>query len=469
MKPAHNLTTSLLAALTACLLFSQCRFTASPESSLPAQWIYMDKNTVLYAGDWIGDNHCLRAMNGAPVRIEAIRGEGKENIPYTYNVHDGIPYVGTLTEDDCIMFRIPSGDLGKGSHIEIDAVLVSNPSSPKYFIIEYYEDRVWKSISEDLLQVPENPALKYSFLCTGLSHGEPHEYTSIYQTITLDSKVKDGELKIRFRAVGNYTCCGECPSPDADDGSIGFANFGYTGAYIADLGTSVPSDTTDILCLGNSFTYFSNAPSMMKEIAWSQGHYFNVKANLKGGQTLAQHTTRILTRHLAEAGSYDYVIFQDQSQNPARYASDTLKYTGVAKGYMDLCELVLPHSPGCQVIMEQTWAYPAFGYGGFENYRNFTRLLEEGATIMAAQNGGLVSPIGNAFEIIWNENRHTISLYDSDAKHQSHYGSYLKACVNYLMITQEPFSDTAADCGLEPWKAATLRAAAEKAVFATSS
>ena len=84
---------------------------------------------------------------------------------------------------------------------------------------------------------------------------------------------------------------------------------------------------------------------------------------------------------------------------------------------------------------------------------------------MASQNGGIVSPIGNAYEIIWNENKDLIRLYDSDAKHQSHYGSYLKACVNYLMITGEPFSGSPADCGLEPSKAAILRDAAERAVF----
>ena len=87
---------------------------------------------------------------------------------------------------------------------------------------------------------------------------------------------------------------------------------------------------------------------------------------------------------------------------------------------------------------------------------------------MAAQNGANVSPIGNAYKIIWDEKRKEIRLFDSDSKHQSHYGSYLKACVNYLMITGEPFSDNVADCGLEPWKAATLRAVAERVVLKES-
>ena len=463
MKPFKNLTVLLSAALLSCIFLSQCQSQEASELS-SAQWLFMDKNTPLYAEYWVGEGHHINAMNGSQARIEAVRTSAKEQTPFSYSIVDGTPYVGTLTQDDYILFRVPAGNMGKGSHVEVDAVLVSNPSSPKYFIIEYQEGGEWKSLGEDVYPVPENPDMKYSFICSGLGQGEPHEYTSVYQTITLDSNVKDGELLIRFRAVGEYTCSGEPNDPSADDGSIGFATFGYTGAYIADYGTSVPTDTTDILCLGNSFTYFSNAPSMIKEIAWSQGHYFNVKASLKGGQTLGQHTTRVLTRHLAGYGEYDYVFFQDQSQNPARYASDPKGYAPVAEDYMKLSGLVQSYSPECKIIMEQTWAYPAFRFGGFGDFDTFTNLLKEGAEKMAAQNGGLVSPIGEAYRIIWNESPE-ISLYDSDAKHQSHYGSYLKACVNYLMITGEPFHGTPADCSLEPSKAATIRAAAERAVL----
>ncbi len=48
---------------------------------------------------------------------------------------------------------------------------------------------------------------------------------------------------------------------------------------------------------------------------------------------------------------------------------------------------------------------------------------------------------------------------------ESHYGTYLKACVNYIMITGQTFNGTPADCGLEPEKAAYLRKVAETVVF----
>ena len=83
---------------------------------------------------------------------------------------------------------------------------------------------------------------------------------------------------------------------------------------------------------------------------------------------------------------------------------------------------------------------------------------------MAARNGAEVSPIGEAFEVVYNENK-AIRLFDTDSKHQSHYGAYLKACVNYLVITGEPFKGKVADCVVEPEKAAYLRRVAEKVVL----
>lgn len=455
---------SIIAAAAAVCNLVQCSNPVTCKDEFPARWIFMERNTPLYAGNWTSDGHFINAMNGSPARITAVRDKSRENVPFEYKDINGSPFVGTLCENDYLLFSIPVKQLEKGSCIEIEAAVVSNPDSPKYFIIEYQEDGRWKSTPENLRTVPENPQLKYSFACSGIGKGEDHEYTSVYQAFRLDRKISGRELKIRFRAVGDMTCCGRAQDPEAQDGAIGFVDYGFNGAYIQNYGTAVPADTSRILCLGNSFTYFSNAPSMLKEIAWSQGHYFDIRAHLKGGRTLGQHTGLMLTAHEISAGAYNIAILQDQSQNPARYAAEPEKCAEVMQDYLALSDMVLEYSPECRIILEQTWAYPSQKAGGFGDYGTFARLLDEGAKAMAGQNGGEVSPIGKAFEAVYRENR-DIRLYDTDNKHQSHYGTYLKACVNYLLITGSPFSGTPADCGLEPDKAEYLRKAAEKAVL----
>ncbi len=430
----------------------------------PALWIFMESNTTLYAGNWTSDRHFINTMNGSPAQITAVRDKSRETIPFYYEDVNGRPFVSTLCENDFLLFSVPVKNLGKGSNIEIEATIISSSDSPKYFIIEYLEAGKWKSIQENLRPIPEKPDLKYSFACSGIAKGANHEYTSVYQTFRLGRKINGGSLKIRFRATGGITCSGRPQDPHSPDGAIGLAGHGFNGAYIQNYGLSVPADTTRILCIGNSFTYFSNAPSMLKEIAWSQGHYFNIRAHLKGGQTLGQHRGLTLTANEISYGNYDIAILQDQSQNPARYAAEPEKYGNVPLDYLALSDMVLEYSPECRIILEQTWAYPAQESGGFGDYMTFTGLLDEGTHYMAGQNGGEVSPIGKAFETVFKENR-GICLYDTDDKHQSHYGTYLKACVNYIMITGQTFNGTPADCGLEPEKAAYLRKVAETVVF----
>ena len=462
MKKIHI---SSVVALAVTVLFSvQCDRKNLPVNEYPAQWIFNEKNTPLYAENWVNEPHVIKAMNGSAAYITAERSTENQGKPLEYTDMNGNPFVSTLTKDDCILFCMPADGLAKGSNIEIEAALISNPSSPKYFIVEYLEDGKWKHVEEDVRPLPENPAMVYSFRCSGIGDGEPHEYTSVFQTITLKSRVKGPEFKVRFRAVGDFTCNGHPQSSDAKDGGIGFVHHGFNGAYIQNYGTTVPADTTDILCIGNSFTYFSSVPSMMKEIAWSQGHYFNIKASLKGGQTLGQHTGRILTKEVAEYGNYDVAFFQDQSQTPARYAQDPEKHRHVAEDYLELSGMVQAYSPGIRIVMEQTWAYPSQRFGGFGDFATFTDLLDEGAHKLAAMNIAEVSHIGDAFEIVYNENK-DIRLYDTDNKHQSHYGAYLKACVNYLTVTGEAFSGTVAACGLEKGKAEYLQKIAEKTVL----
>ena len=460
MKNRHILTLFAIAATAFCL--TQCGRTTSSEEAFPGLWIFNERNTPLYAGDWVSGPNVIGAMNGSPAYIKAVRADGSED--FLYKESNGNSYVETLVKDDYLLFCVPSVNLEKGSSIEVEAALISSPASPKYFIIEYYEGGRWKPAETGLMRVPEAPELEYSFINSGIPDGEPHEYTSVYQTITLEKAIRNGDLRIRFRAVGDFTCDGSPQSAAAENGAIGFVHHGFNGAYIQNYGTAEMKDTTRILCIGNSFTYFSNTASMLKEIAWSQGHYFDLKASLKGGQTLGQHAGRVLTNKLARDGGYDFAFLQDQSQTPARYAADPERHANVPEDYLAVSDMVLKHSPECRLIMEQTWAYPSQRFGGFGDFATFTDLLDEGAHRMAALNGAEVSPIGNAFEVVYNENK-SIRLYDTDSKHQSHYGAYLKACVNYLMITGEPFEGKVADCTLESDKADYLRRVAEKVVL----
>ena len=48
-------------------------------------------------------------------------------------------------------------------------------------------------------------------------------------------------------------------------------------------------DTTRVLCIGNSFTYYFDSHLKLAEIALSQGHYIDMTAAYVGGYTFNRH------------------------------------------------------------------------------------------------------------------------------------------------------------------------------------
>ncbi len=364
----------------------------------------------------------------------------------------------TADEDGMFNFRIPVGYLPKGGVVDFNVNVTTTPECSKYYVTEFKAGNTW--YKGDM------------FMCAGADKSHP---SVVMQTFRMPEPVK-GELDIRFRPTGREKA--DTLAVSGDVPTMKFAQYGYVGEYVQYFGTAVPQDTLNVLCVGNSFTYFSGAAAMLKEIAWNEGHLLRIKATLKGGRTFGDHLGLPVSRNVVNAGHYDYAFLQGQSQNPARYASDTTEFADVNMNFMKLTDRILSRSHNCHIVLESTWGYEAADYGGFGSYEAFDSLMTKGTAMMAhnasrtfGDNDFSVSPIGAAFGIVRDGNS-GIDMYDIDRKHQSEYGSYLKACVNYLMIYGKPFAShpaegatTSVDCGLPHDKAEYLRKIAEEVVL----
>ena len=453
----------IILIVTAMIAFASCRqYSDSCIPDFPARWILSNDGNLLYESTWTGKEHYLGSMNGNPARITIVSAKEDQG-KYDYRIRGKVAEVNHMTEGDYILFSVPVQNLEAGSNIEIDAVIMSSPDSPKYFIAEIKEGREWTSAETDLRSAPENPGIKYTFMCSGTG-AENYQHNSIYQTFRLKKGIRKGTLEIRFRAIGNMSCSGRPLSDGGDNAWVGFAAYGFVGAYIQNLGTNAPKDTTNILCLGNSFTYFSNTPSMLKEIAWSQGHYFDVSAHMKGGQSLDQHADLLLSNDAIDAQAPNYAFLQDWSNGAAFYSFDPVTNADFYEGYKRLSDKIKGKYPDCQIVYEHTWPYYKWNMHDFGSLEKFNELLRNGANEIARYNDAIVTHIGDAF-IAVDPKEFDATLYNSDGHHQSHYGSYLKACVNYLTITGEAFNDKVPDCGISPQRAAYLRRIAEQTVL----
>lgn len=429
--------------------------------AFPSKWVFQASTLPLYGSSWTDDN-VIPATSGAAGFISVVRGDANASTALKRSVVTNRPAVSTMVEGDYWLYTFPVENLAAGSVVDFNATMAGEANSPKYFIVEYLDGGVWKSVEADLLTAPENPAVRYTYKCSGTATGSSYQHATVMQTMRFENAVTDGEVKIRCRAVGPYTCAGGTQNITATNAASSIPPYGFTGSYVQNFGTATPRDTKKVLCLGNSFSYYSNPAWMLKEIAWREGHALNIKAHFKGAQTLTQHLSLGFSTDVIEQGGYDFAFLQDQSQNPANYGRDAT--ASILTGLTTLADKVRAASPSCKVILEETWTFSSASYGGFTDFPTFETYNDAGAKAMAKAAGTWVSPIGPAFRQV-REGGSGINLYYSDSKHQSEYGAYLKACVNYLVLFGERFGADPADCGLNPDKAAYLRSVAEQIVL----
>lgn len=235
-------------------------------------------------------------------------------------------------------------------------------------------------------------------------------------------------------------------------------------ALLNSLFVNAQEKATQVLCIGNSFTFFYDSNLRLEEIAASQGHQLKTTRCSEGGYTMLRHLNNDKTLNTICTRRFEYVFLQDQSQTPAVYAQHPKEAKLIARDAAELAERIRCYSPKATIWFEQTWSYPAGDCGGFGTQENFDNLLRKGAQGIAKKAKTGVSPIGDAFAIARNE-RPDIVLLDPDNKHQSALGTYLKACVNYLLIYREPFHGEVANCENDAEVCAYLRSVAERVVL----
>ena len=357
--------------------------------------------------------------------------------------------ISNLGVGDYLLFAVPVKAIAAGEQIDFMCTIgASEANAPKYWIFEYWDGGRWNTIENELRVAEENPAIRYSFY---IKHFESQHHTTYTQSFTLNTPIAEGVVKVRLRVLSEGK--GRVRIPNSR---------GYEGIWMVRYKEApAVSDINKILMVGNSFTYFYGVPFMLKEIARSEGHQIDAIVSVKGGQEFEEHLKLERTLEAIARGGFDYAFLQDTSPNPAIYADKEPEY--ILNESRKINDLTLRHSPCCKIIYERTWACPYNNYRTYGSYERLECLLERGSKMIAERLGNVaVSPIGIGFRVAREKN---ISLLDTDNRHQSSAGAYMKACINYLFIYRTRFSENVSDCGIESNLAKEIRAIAEQIVL----
>ena len=183
-----------------------------------------------------------------------------------------------------------------------------------------------------------------------------------------------------------------------------------------------------ILFIGNSFTYFNDLPAMTEELLKAAGSVCRADSVTKGGAYLHEYTDpeHELNRRFAETyggESYDFVVLQDQSFNPAGNKADFMSAVST------LAAALRAGGKRPTLLFYQTWAYR---YGSEKlsgtgiDYETMRLRLKAAYEEAAARFGGRCIPVGTAFAAACTLYP-DIVLYNDDAYHPTPAGTYLAA------------------------------------------
>jgi hypothetical protein len=197
-------------------------------------------------------------------------------------------------------------------------------------------------------------------------------------------------------------------------------------------------DTTKILFIGNSFSFFNNMPTTFGELATEAGKTVFVDQSTPGGYTLQQHSVYQQTLDKINSKDWDFVVLQEQSQLPSWYPE---RETQMYPYAILLDELIHQNNLCTETMFFMTWGHKngdlgILQQGGTDSYEAMQQRLREGYTEIADSLSALISPVGMAWKTA-RQQLPLLNLYATDDYHPNAEGSYLAACVFYSSIFQD--------------------------------
>lgn len=226
--------------------------------------------------------------------------------------------------------------------------------------------------------------------------------------------------------------------------------------------------TRKVLFVGNSYIYTNDLPNMIKTLALGCGDTLDYSQSTPGGCTFQNHLSNSTTMGYVNAGGWDHVVLQEQSQLPSfpysQVQSECFPYAS------QLCEAIRESAPQAGLVFFMTWgrrdgdASNCANYPPLCTYEGMDSLLCARYTEMAEQNHAALSPVGRVWHHLRDE-QPSLELYSSDGSHPSLAGSYAAAVTFYTILFKKSPSCISNDLTLDAAVAQSIRETVQQVVY----
>ena len=196
-------------------------------------------------------------------------------------------------------------------------------------------------------------------------------------------------------------------------------------------GQSKPSDTTKILFIGNSYTYYNSSPELLKKLAQEKfpNKTIQVKLVSQGGMTLKRHWEAGEAQEAIKSNSWNYVILQEQSKLGMPVIIDNAVYFGQTELFFEFAKKFDEEikASGAKTVFFMTWST--------KDRPEQQEILTYAYSTIAKELNAIVAPIGLAWDKVRSSNQ--FNLYAMDGSHPSQHGSYLVATTLFATLFEE--------------------------------
>ena len=221
-------------------------------------------------------------------------------------------------------------------------------------------------------------------------------------------------------------------------------------AACALVSSSQAQDTTRVLFLGNSYTYYNDLPQLLTDLAADMGHVVETAANTPGGYTLQDHASNDTSLDLIAESGWDFVVLQEQSQIPS------LPDFQVEADFFPAAEYLvnfIRDNNDCAIpLFYMTWGREEGDTQNCDNwppvctYEGMQELLTNNYLEACDLNTSWCAPVGVVWEDVFLGT--SIDVFDEDGSHPSLAGSYLAASTLFVAMFGENPSTSVFDAGL---------------------
>lgn len=199
---------------------------------------------------------------------------------------------------------------------------------------------------------------------------------------------------------------------------------------------SFAADTTKVLFIGNSITYFNAMPETFEAIANERGNPTKVTVYAPGGTGFVHHVEdpEVYAHFAMEA--WDYIVLQPGSNESPGYSFPIEETLDRAHIMLDSIEAV----NSCARVLFYEISYGVWGASeeDLETYNETMGLIRANLTLMADSTSHYFAPAGESMRAAWNADQSTLLWGGTGDIHPNTLGSYLIACTFYATIFQKP-------------------------------